>query len=65
MMVVTVSGCIVFAADIDNGVTGRKKGRVARADEFRGFVGREQAKEVDSKRFVGVKLAVVRADQRG
>lgn len=62
MMVVTVDGVVVFAADIDNGVAGRKKGRIARADEIRGFVGGEQAKEVDGERFVRVKLAVMRAD---
>lgn len=64
MMVVTVGGFVVFAADIDDGVAGRKKGGIARADEFRGFVGGEQAKEVDGESFVRVKLAVVRADQR-
>jgi len=64
-MVITVGGLIVFAADIDDGMAGRKKGRIARADELRGFVGGEQANEVNGESFVRMKLTIMRADQRG
>lgn len=47
VVVIAICGGRVFPADIDDGVAVCEKGRVARADERRGLVGREKSEEVD------------------
>lgn len=47
MVVVAVSGGVVFAADVDDGVACCEEGWVAGADERRGGVFWQETEEVD------------------
>lgn len=48
VMVIAVAGVIILPADIDNGVTLLKLGRIPGTNKRRRGVCREQAKEVNS-----------------
>ena len=55
-MIVAVLSRVIFAANVDDSVTSRKKSRVTGANEGRGIVGREHAEKVDSEGLVGMEV---------
>lgn len=61
VVIVSVAGGIVFAADVDDGVAGGEERGVAGADEGRGGIAWEEAEEEDGEGFVGVEVAAVGA----
>jgi predicted transcriptional regulator len=46
-MIIAICRGRIFSADIDDGMAGCEKGRVARTDESRWLVGREKSEKVD------------------
>lgn len=56
VVVKAVSGGVVLAADIDDGVAFGQTGWVARAHERRRGIRREQTEEVDGESLVGMEM---------
>ena len=63
MVIVSVAGWLIFTSNVNYGVALGEEGGIARSDEGAGVVGGEKAEEVDCKGFIGVEVAIVRADQ--
>ena len=55
-MVVAVLSRVIFAANVDDSMTSRKKGRVTGANEGRGIVGGEHAEKVNGEGLVGMEV---------
>lgn len=56
VMVIAVAGVIILPADIDNGVTLLKLGRISGTNKRRRGICREQTKEVNSESLVGMEM---------
>lgn len=56
VVVIAVSGGVVLAADIDDGVAFGQTGWIARTHEGRRSIRRKQTEEVDSESLVGVEV---------
>lgn len=63
VVVVSVLGWVVFAADVYDGVAVRKERWVAGPEKGAEIVGGEEAEEVDCQSFVGVEVTIVGADE--
>ena len=64
MVVISIVWGRIFAANIDDGVSGFELLGIACSKEGTRIVGWEKAKHVDCKSFVGVEVAVVSGYQR-
>lgn len=56
MVVVAILGRMVFATNIDDGVTGGEKSWVTGAYQGRWIVGREHAEKVNGEGLIGVEV---------
>ena len=55
-MVVAILSGVIFAADVDDGVTSRKKSGVTGSNEGGWIIGGEHAEKVNGKGLVGVEV---------
>lgn len=62
MVIVSIGGGIVLSTDINDGVTGLKKGWISSSDKLRGAVCGEQSKHVHRQSLVRVEVAIVGTD---
>lgn len=63
VVVVSVLGRVVFAADVYDGVAVGKEGWVTGSEKGTGVISGEEAEEVDCQSFVGVEVTIVGANE--